>query len=130
MKNAAGTEMKQWVSHQGRVATIDVHGIKDAGKVERKHLLECGMAACAVGWACTIPAFQKEGLMMRAGVYLDDTNLRPFFDGEEHFDAVMKFFDIDETRARRLFGPYRSVRTPQEWAKSARQIVGKWSAAA
>jgi hypothetical protein len=121
-------KMKHWVAHRGKACDIDIHGLKDAARVEAKHLVECGMSACAVGWACTVPAFRKAGLMMS---FDDCRYLRPMYRGEEQFDAVTEFFDIDETRARRLFGPYRrGVNSPKEWAEDAKKVVAKWSSTA
>lgn len=122
-------KMRQWIAHKGRVATINVHGIDGKSPVKKEQLLECGMSACAAGWACTVPSFQRAGLMMKAGDFSDDTNLRPVYGGEEHFDAIIKFFDLNERQARRLFGPYRrDVNTPKEWATSARKIVAQFAA--
>lgn len=69
----------------------------------------CGFAACAVGWACTIPSFRRAGLKMVsedgvAAADIDEVKMVPSYDGIEGFDAVMEFFGIEYDVAQYLFG--------------------------
>lgn len=58
----------------------------------------CGTSACAVGLACLLPEFQAEGLMFYSyPVYRTE---RGYF---ENWEAVRKFFDLDEEDTERLF---------------------------
>jgi hypothetical protein len=90
--------------------------------------IECGFAACAVGWACTIPAFQKAGLIF------DVEDRVPRFEGERNWFAVAEFFDLEMNQAHRLFmdGHYRTkagtVRKhvkPQEVAARIRELIAQ-----
>lgn len=70
-------------------------------EVTNKDLLaqDCGTLACAVGWACAHPEFQKQGLRWDGGpVYRRRGGLRRF-----HWDAVESFFGIHCGLARFLF---------------------------
>lgn len=98
------------------------------GTVTPEQMHNCGAAACAVGWACTIPEFRKAGLRMTTGEY-------PVFRHHTSFDAVVKFFKIalegyyyDETTrvAIQLFdgSSYTSNRvTPKMVAKRIRKLL-------
>lgn len=61
--------------------------------------LGCGTAACAVGWACAYPEFNKQGL-----TYVDrmpTLRLR----GQQHnnWEAVFRFFGVNQNEAFFLF---------------------------
>lgn len=64
---------------------------------------QCSTTACAVGWACSIPEFQQQGLSI--GEPWGDGILIPLFEGEKHFEAAEKFFDISWRDAEWLFMP-------------------------
>lgn len=57
--------------------------------------LNCGTSACALGWACKIPEFNKLGL--RVEYY------EPIFEDEFGIYAGMNFFDLTEEESRGLF---------------------------
>lgn len=61
-----------------------------------KELADCSTSACAAGFASTIPAFRKEGFVLRGR--------QPYYDGEEGFQACEKFFGLNAKQARRVFG--------------------------
>ncbi len=61
---------------------------------------ECGTAACAVGWATTIPAFADAGLRLCA--HLRDSAGLAFGD-HMGWHAVVAFFEVDRSRAMNLF---------------------------
>jgi hypothetical protein len=74
-----------------QLKSTDVHKIRT-----------CGFAACAVGWACTIPSFRKAGLRLTAT--LDNKFMMiPKFDGQTGFEAVEEFFGITGNTASYLF---------------------------
>lgn len=82
-------------------------------EVTNKDLLsqDCGTLACAVGWACAHPEFQKQGLKW------DGTPIYRRRDGLRRFgwEAVESFFGIHYGLARFLFSvesiPYGDVET-------------------
>jgi hypothetical protein len=84
---------------------------------------KCSTTACAVGWACTIPEFQDEGLrsanMAHAGL--------PLFDNKSGWDAVNAFFAVTDEQADHLFYdlnyPNRHRTTPAEVANRIRKLV-------
>ena len=57
-----------------------------------------GNVACAMGHACRIPEFQKEGLVL-----LEEEYKTPTFEGKLGFRAVELFFEISLTDAKWLF---------------------------
>lgn len=66
---------------------------------EAKKVSHCGFTACAVGWACAYPEFNKQGLRFRYQA--------PAFkrDGKEtvNWVAVGDFFDVTLEESRFLF---------------------------
>lgn len=65
-----------------------------------RNAIDCGFAACAVGWACSIPEFQEAGLKL----VRDDDSAYPVYEDNHSFDAVYRFFDVDWTTSNALFG--------------------------
>jgi hypothetical protein len=61
---------------------------------------ECGSVACAVGWACTIPEFQAEGLHMH-----NSTPIYAAEDGNAYqsWHAARIFFGLDYDESQQLF---------------------------
>ncbi len=55
----------------------------------------CGTTACAIGWACTIPVFQKAGLLFKG--------ISPRYEGRAGWTAVAAFFEITLFEAKVLF---------------------------
>lgn len=90
---------------------------------------ECGFAACAIGWAGTIPSFKRAGFKMTHNLSRGlGFNFHPTYGNEEGFDAVSAFFDITWDQSTMLFGvdSYRSGNPrPSTVAKSIRQFVAK-----
>jgi hypothetical protein len=68
---------------------------KFCGKVNEAKHNQCGTAACAMGWACTIPAFRRAGLKLKESLYDDDFAM-PVYKGKTEFDAAIKFFGLQE----------------------------------
>lgn len=77
----------------------------------------CGTTACAVGWACSLPEFNKQGLYYNSDGDITYTNLS--FEDEwygsfyEGWRAVRKFFDLDGEAADYLFN-VSSYECPRE----------------
>lgn len=72
----------------------------------------CGTAACAMGWATTLPEFRKAGYVMRTIRYETSDgsimyrNPVPVRDGMQGFSACgMDFFALDEGQLDYLFLP-------------------------
>lgn len=55
----------------------------------------CGTSGCAVGWACALPAFKRQGLKWSDGT--------PAFNGYRGWSAVTEFFELGREQADRLF---------------------------
>jgi hypothetical protein len=122
-------DMRWWVSHKGDgERTIGHHGIQTGQEITKKKLLvECGLAACAMGWAAMIPAFKKAGLHLAPRKhYGGATILSPIYEGKENFEAGMKFFDLNDDQANMLFHPDVPAKTPAAWAARARKKLQEW----
>jgi hypothetical protein len=73
-------------------ATGDFCGKKN----EPKHN-ECGTAACAMGWACTIPSFRRAGLkLIDADWSIADNKPQriPTYEDKIEFEAAEEFFGL------------------------------------
>ena len=95
-------DMESWFSYGGE------HELK-AKEVTRKVLTYCGASACALGWACTIPSFQKAGLRM------------PINKIEEPWSKSEEFFDVPISVVFYLF--MMDAETPKQWASKAEQYL-------
>lgn len=87
-----------------------IKGAKEDGKEFSQLIGDCGTSACAVGWACTDPEFNKQGLSyeldfddMDEFTPVEKVQGRPYFEGRCGFDAVGLFFDISHGVANWLF---------------------------
>src|SRR5882672_8661582 len=84
-------EMYEWFTHKDDAGLSSVlkgvHGIENADDVRRAVPIECGMAACAFGWATLVPAFKKAGLK----IVLSGTTAYPSFRGKLAFEAASSF---------------------------------------
>lgn len=83
-----------------------------------KELLSCGTCACAAGWACTIPSFNRDGLCIVGCtiglVKSDRAIIGP--------DALEQFFEITYVSYVHLFG-FEHKRTPAQEAAVIRAFV-------
>lgn len=109
-------DMLTWFEHTGD----HVHPI--GRKVTREALRHCGTSACALGWAATIPSFQKAGFTMSTRS-----------SGTFPLSKAQRFFDLSLNQAEKLFIPVpmlpmEHVSTPKQWAKTARRLVREWQA--
>ena len=59
----------------------------------------CNTAACAVGWACSLPEFKAEGLGFKGGPYQSHGELGNTYG----WPAVREFFFLDSEQANYLF---------------------------
>lgn len=90
-------------------------------KVTRGEKFDCGMTACAGGYACLIPSFQKEGLFM------DFTG--PIYNDQYGHAALREFFGLDSLQETFLFDAFQDdgfthLRlTPKQWAKRCRNFI-------
>lgn len=80
----------------------------DRGVNVRKLTAQCGYAACAVGHACGIAAFQEQGLVMFAERRWERWSLYPVYtapDMRQHegWEAVREFFHINNGQSSYLF---------------------------
>lgn len=64
---------------------------------------ECGTRACAAGWACSVPEFNKAGLYMVESYEFGEKKGTPKFGDSTSWHAVRQFFEIDHGLATRIF---------------------------
>jgi len=98
--------------------------------IERRHKEdnECGAAACAFGWACTIPSFKKAGLKM-VGMIGEFEPRYTAKDGQvfHNFSAAEQFFGINYETAEYLFDPTCYIAPPSAKgvARRIRSVVAQ-----
>lgn len=114
-------KMRHWASHRGNEKIISVHGLKVGERVTKGTLLDCGMSACAAGWACVSP-LQREGL--KAIVHRDGV-ITPVYQDATSISAVQRFFDVGDEAFSQFFGHRRRIDSPTKWADRARKLVDK-----
>jgi hypothetical protein len=83
---------------------------------------ECGTDACAAGYAACIPSFRRAGyaLVRRRG-----NEIEPKFKRSFGFDAIRRFFDLNERESFELFGwfnPTTGMWNPNSPTKTAQRI--------
>lgn len=61
--------------------------------------IECGTAACAIGYATLVPELAADGLILEKG------SLIPFYKGNWEYDACAVFFGIKVHLAKHFFHP-------------------------
>lgn len=110
--------MRWWVLHNGDSKGVaKQHGL--GGGITKQKLLSCGTAACAAGWAATIPQFKRAGFKMEMDEF---GRLSPAI-------APDDFFDINAIQVDQLFSGSNVDETPRAWAKRAKELVKQWSKA-
>lgn len=66
--------------------------------------MECGTAACAIGWGATLPQWQKAGFRMKH--YMGSRySLTPFYRRADDLSAVAWFLGINTSEALWTFYP-------------------------
>lgn len=124
-KNDGRVHMRQWFSHKGENELDGAHDIHEPDDLKPAALLECGMAACALGWACMVPSLRRAGLSVARD--FGGSSFYPTYQGSMGYAAAQEFFDLSTHQSRRLFGHgIRGVRTPKQWAKRARSLLREW----
>lgn len=63
---------------------------------------KCGTTACAIGWCCQDPWFQRQGFALGSDQGMPKLFF-PKYHGLEEWEAVQKFFDLDGDEADFLF---------------------------
>lgn len=87
--------MASWAVTPGRKKKV----LKDGYIAE----VECGTAACAAGWACSIPKLRKAGLRLTdKGVFRD---IVIQYGSLKNYKALAEFFDISLHQSHHLFSP-------------------------
>lgn len=74
-----------------------------------------------MGWATTIPAFQRLGLRLEFSEDFD--GLIPRYKGEVGIEAAEKLFGITEDAAEYLFGGNYHAATPQQVADNIDKVI-------
>lgn len=94
---------------------------------EQTRSSDCGTLACAVGYACADPQFNKEGLTwdLKHGVpyYLDAGPEKEVLCGS--WGAVLRFFQLSTDSARAMFEPPTSTEGRLHEGWSDRDIARK-----
>lgn len=88
----------------------ELHSFKDIEQTTRPlgdELNACGTAACAFGWACSMPALKAQGLEIRVGVGFNGAPIYviPVYKKFTAFEAAEAFFEISPCQAQDLFNP-------------------------
>lgn len=120
-------DMRAWASHRGVDALEDLsHPVKKGQRLKVADLVQCNMAACALGWAASLDVFRKEGLMLKVAdldAEEEDDRLcaQPMYKGMSGYDAAQKFFGLswDQTHDVFDFGRYLEAK-PTPAAVAAR----------
>lgn len=82
----------------------------------------CGTAACALGWACAIPRFNRLGLRFErtprslASAY-------PRYKGYDSLEAAKQFFGLRYEHVDYLFGAFNGCWTPQDAANQIDDLI-------
>lgn len=91
----------------------------------------CGTTACAVGHACSIPEFVRDGLVLRFTDPLGGQSTLgcPVFKNYDGWNAVREFFSITGKISRYFFDPdkYPGDASPKCVASRIREYVAKHS---
>jgi len=118
-------DMIDWVNHKGDSELDGAHGLEPGSVIDDSTVLvQCGMAACALGWGAVCPALRQEGLRLEIN---NAGFAHPIFREYRNFDAAAKFFEISHGQAECLFSIYESEsKTPRDWAAHARSTIERW----
>lgn len=84
---ASKVDLENWRYFNGTCSILD------------EQLHDCGTTACAVGWACSFPELQEQGL-----IYKD---FFPYYEDNMGWAAVHSFFGLTRLEADTLFSPFR-----------------------
>ncbi len=86
----------------------------------------CGTAACAAGWAASIPSFRRAGyklIRQRHGGFSGGIGaIVPAFRKARGDDALNDFFDLEHYQTIQLFGS-GNPNDPKDAARRIREIV-------
>lgn len=133
-------DMDAWFHHDGINEYGDEHGVEEGNSIKKKDINVCGTSACALGWACQVPALANIGIEL---VYTgEDYGAvcpigKGYDDDRDIFKVAAKAFDISCPQARYLFLPLNSEgeddrdgdgdtqkETPEHWAARCRLLIG------
>ena len=89
---------------------------------DKKDVMACGTSACALGWAATVPLFQKQGLQVYA-VRNDFELSGKKTGGLDNTVRGKAFFDLTDNQFSELFGINENLSTPEEWADHAEDFI-------
>lgn len=120
-------DMGAWFKHDGD------HDLPiNYGQAINRHVMEdCGTTACALGWAATMPYFNKLGLKVRYNGDIGEVCFRSkvHVDYEDIEGSRKPLFGISMSQWMALFAGTNADKTPKQWAKRVRKLVKEWSAA-
>jgi hypothetical protein len=112
--------MWNWFRHIGQ----DGHKHDFGSKLTEKTLTHCGTAACALGWAATMPFAKKDGVC-----YVPERGFKigkRIVFGEQ---ASNRLFGLNVEQHYNLFERWEpgTETDPKAWAKRCRRFVKEWS---
>lgn len=112
--------MRDYITHSG-----NGHEHAIPKKPTAKDLHACGTAACALGWAVTVPSLRRAGLYLDVSVDWDGVGKLYSVEGSN------EVFGLDEDADdhwETLFGSNNRDKSPKEWAKRVRKLLKQWEA--
>ncbi len=115
-KKSKHFRMSAWFAHRG---VDSEHGLRRNHRISTKELNYCGTSACALGWACMIPAFKRAGLSLLHDGIIGEVRFRKDCD----FDAAANFFELNEEQSMKLFSGVFDLNTPKQWAARCRKFL-------
>lgn len=112
--------MWNWFRHESQ----DGHEHDFGPKLTAKALTNCGTAACALGWAATMPFAKREGVcyVPKKGFKIGKRTVS----GEQ---ASKRLFGLNYEQHRNLFEHWEAGpgTDPKAWAKRCRKLVKEWT---
>jgi hypothetical protein len=118
-------DMGSWFTHNGEHPLP----LPQGAPINAEVLKDCGTTACALGWAATMPYFNRLGLHVE-----HDGGLGQVVYKGRHGDVSVEgcstplFGGLDSFQWMELFSGSNGDRTPKQWARRARKLLKQWSA--
>lgn len=100
---------------------FNLHNWANGPHPPKKPTLECGSTACAIGLACTIPEWKKDGFKMVA----EGDAYCPEYGPYASFDAVSRYLRITYEDVMYLFheDSYLPEASPQDVANRIKEFI-------
>lgn len=112
-------DLDYWISPKTTVWSKLNDDAKNEGQRNIVLDMSCAYAACAVGTACLLPHFQKQGLNFM--LMADSNFMLPNFGKHYGMEAITEFFGITTSQAEILFLP--DTYKHQTGKRAAREVA-------